>query len=211
MNRINLIGKKFGRLTVIEYAETRNNSAIWKCKCECGNIKNVSRGHLVTGDTKSCGCYNSEVAAARQQKHGHGKLKSVEYMTWSRMIGRCYNEKNLKYSRYGGRGIKVCKRWRHSFVNFLHDMGMRPSAKHSLDRFPNNDGNYKPSNCRWAIPKEQSGNRSTNTWISYGGKKMILQNWARELGIKREKIKYHLSRGKSIKWITDNIPKEIAL
>ena len=96
-------------------------------------------------------------------KHGcaarRDRKPTVEYTAWALMIQRCYNSKRDGYSYYGGRGIAVCARWRDSFESFLADMGPKPPSAHSLDRFPNSDGNYEPDNCRWATKQEQMLNR----------------------------------------------------
>lgn len=104
-----------------------------------------------------------------------------EYGTWVNMKSRCYWVKNKNYLLYGGRGIKVCEKWlgENGFKNFIADMGRKPSPGHSLDRFPNMDGNYEPSNCRWATSDCQQKNRRNNRWINHGGKNMIFADWAR--------------------------------
>lgn len=190
----NLIGERFGRLVVIKQGGRTNQNAIkWVCQCDCGNTKEVSIGHLTNGDTKSCGCLAKEYIGKLALKHGHSKngVVSAEYYAWKGMNNRCYNEKYYLYHRYGGRGIKVCDRWLESFENFYEDMGDRPSNKYSLDRI-NNDGNYEPSNCRWATQKQQSSNKENNKWIEYGNKKMIQSEWARELNIENKKLHYYL-------------------
>jgi hypothetical protein len=110
------------------------------------------------------------------------KKRPLGYVSWNQMKSRCYNKNHPAYHHYGGRGIKVCKRWLDDFNNFLEDMGTRPSSKHSLDRYPNLNGNYEPDNCRWATVKQQMGNRRNCSWISFKGRKMIISDWAAEFG-----------------------------
>lgn len=114
---------------------------------------------------------------------------------WRGMVGRCYNPKIRSYARYGGRGIKVCERWRTSFENFLVDMWPRPSLGHSLDRI-NNDGDYEPSNCRWATRHEQSRNHSRTILLTFNGETKCISDWARELGLPKTTllIRYHQGR-----------------
>lgn len=122
----------------------------------------------------------------------HNKRHTPEYLIWAHMKTRCYNKNYKLYHCYGGRGIIVCDRWLNSFENFISDMGKRPTSKHSLDRFPNQNGIYEPENCRWATPKEQQGNRRNNKWIEHNGKRMIQADWARELNMDVRKLHHHL-------------------
>ncbi len=115
-----------------------------------------------------------------------------EYQIWNAMKQRCANKNNPAYGRYGGRGIKVCDRWIGSFTNFLEDMGERPSKKHSLDRHPNNDGNYEPGNVRWGTDDEQARNKRNNRWFEADGKKMIMQDWAAYFGVNESTLLEHL-------------------
>ncbi len=148
-----LVGRKFGRLTVGSLAERDGpGNASWNCNCDCGNTVTVRSNQLVTGKTASCGCLRDELRIK------HGLCLSRTYNSWCAMIQRCTNPRAPSYPRYGGRGIKICDRWRDSFESFLADMGERP-ARMTLDRYPNNDGNYEPGNCRWATRADQNRNR----------------------------------------------------
>jgi len=158
-----LTGQKYGRLTVISFdGISKNGAARWLCKCKCNKLVSVAASNLRLSRTRSCGCLQRERTRASEYKHGHAATRkgvaSIEYRAWLSMKGRCYNKKVLAYDRYGGRGISVCERWRNSFPNFLADMGPKPSPELSLDRI-DNDGNYEPSNCRWATAKQQNNNQ----------------------------------------------------
>lgn len=154
---IDLRGKQFGRLTVLGMAPRTHGRARWDCICECGTRTVVTGDVLQQGRSMSCGCLRREMNCAKFRVHG--AAGTPEYRAWSGMKARCHNPNNPDYHRYGDRGIRVCDRWIESFERFLADMGPRPSSEHSLDRFPNNDGNYEPDNCRWATAQEQAFNR----------------------------------------------------
>lgn len=162
-----LRGQRFGKLVVLSFAGISRTRSTWLCVCDCGRQKVISAGTLKRGNTRSCGCLRQYGGSESCIKHGHARRHgkgepagsgTVEYLTWRRMKRRCYNEREHNYRHYGGRGISVCDRWRNSFENFLADMGQRPSSRHSLDRI-DVDGNYEPSNCRWATHLEQARNK----------------------------------------------------
>ena len=168
-------GQKFGRLTVIKRvdSDSKGNSR-WLCKCDCGK-KNIVLGYcLKRHDTKSCGCLKIQ--------HGHtkGNKKSKTYIAWISIWQRCTNPNNKDYHNYGGRGIKMCKRW-NKFENFLEDMGEVPCGC-QIDRINNNLG-YSPSNCRWTTAKNNNRNRRNNHLETYNGRTQCLAAWADEYKI----------------------------
>lgn len=158
-----LSGQRFGQLVVLSLSHADKWGRIWNVRCDCGTEKTVRGRALLVGDTISCGCEHRKRASKRVvalfTKHGEAKAQSAEYRIWKGMNKRCYDKNQRIYPYYGGRGIRVCDRWRYSYEKFLADMGRRPSDAHSIDRFPNNNGNYEPSNCRWATRSEQMRNR----------------------------------------------------
>ena len=169
---IDLTGKRFGRLVVIERKEnTKQGRARWLCKCDCGNTTIVSSDSLNSGHTSSCDCLRRErssVALSRlassrtgekNPSYKHGDTGSKLYYVWAEMIQRCSNPSHRRYEDWGGRGIKVCEEWRNdysAFKNWAVSNGYKEGL--SIDRI-NNDGNYEPTNCRWATSKEQNQNK----------------------------------------------------
>ncbi len=153
--RIDMKGRRCGRLLVLSFcAPVGDGRAKWLCLCDCGKQVSVLGKHLRCGNTRSCGCIQREVVAHRSRTHGLSG--SPTYMSWAAMKSRCGNPKQRSYENYGAKGVKVCERWIKSFAAFLADMGERPEGM-TLDRI-NPFGDYKPSNCRWAGPTDQSRN-----------------------------------------------------
>ncbi len=185
MKKIDLVGKVFGRLTVIKQCIGWGKKKIvsWECLCECGKTHSVNGEALRYGLTRSCGCLAIEQLIDRSLTHGatRGYKESREYKSWSHAKSRCYNINDPKYPIYGGRGIRMYEGWVNSPDDFLQYMGKRP-PKHTLDRIDTN-GNYEPSNCRWALPRQQARNTRVNVWITHNGKTMVEADWAKEFGL----------------------------
>lgn len=170
MKLTDLTGRRYGRWTVIGYSHlsaTSIGTHYWRCVCDCGTERAVSlspkRG------SSSCGCGMRDM---RRESAMHGEARrgmhTVEYRTWERMKARCYDSTHPSWHRYGGRGISVCKEWDEGYQVFLAYVGRRPSADHSLDRWPNPNGNYEPGNVRWATRQQQYETR-TSAWPRLDG------------------------------------------
>lgn len=138
---------------------------------------------LLGKNTESCGCLREEMRPNLHLTHGYSDTRL--YGIWNSMIQRCTNPNVKAFKDYGGRGIRVCDKWLNSFEDFLADIGERPSLKHSLDRYPNNDGNYEPGNVRWATTQEQSRNKRDNHWLEYKGEIKIFKDWTIQFGLNR--------------------------
>ncbi|HQV53972.1 MAG TPA: hypothetical protein PLX17_00575 [Chitinophagaceae bacterium] len=191
---INLIGERFGRLLVLSRTDNKGTHAAWICRCDCGEETIVSSASLKTGHTKSCGCLKHNSVKYGTHRHcSNGASKT--YVSYRAMLERCYNKKNASYKNYGGRGIVVCERWlgENGFANFLADMGERTEGK-TLDRFPDKNGIYEASNCRWATDKEQARNRKGNVTIEYNGNKKIMSEWAEFLSVDQRNFFHMLKR-----------------
>lgn len=193
MRLIDRTGTRYGRLLVVARAKNgTGNKSRWVCRCDCDPQTTiiVQGGNLHDGHTTSCGCMKG-IGGDRDM---HGATRTPEHRAWVGMKLRCSNPNTKGYSRYGGRGIQVCDRWRDSFSAFLADMGPRPSPRHSVER-RNNDGNYEPDNCYWATDAEQTRNTRQNRNYTYNGRTMCLTDWARESGRPRSTLMQRLERG----------------
>jgi hypothetical protein len=187
-------GTKFGRLTVVSRASSTGKRTEWNCICECGNQVVVTTDSLRGGKTQSCGCLQKERAS--EAKKTHGMTHSPEYNTWMSIKARCFNTKNQDFKYYGDRGITICDEWKDSFETFYADMGSRPEGC-SIDRI-DVDGNYEPSNCRWATDLEQAHNKRNNVIVTYENETKSVIKWSEELGIKHKVLRHRLDRGWSV-------------
>lgn len=182
MKSKDLIGNRYGRLIVVSKCTyKKNNKSVWKCLCNCGKTTFVVTDKLTTGRTKSCGCLQQECRnkiGERTKTHGLSKTKT--YKTWLGMRERCNNKNHHEYLNYGGRGIKVCKRW-DSYINFLNDMGEKEEGM-SLDRI-NVNGNYEPTNCKWSTWIEQCNNKRNNRHVFINGNRYTWAEAARKLNM----------------------------
>jgi hypothetical protein len=186
------IGKRYGRLVVISFHGMRPNiGSVWNCRCDCGKCVHVPIISLNCGNTKSCGCLRH----ISKIKHGFAKrgMMSPEYRAWAKMKERCQNKRDKSYHNYGGRGIKVCKRWQ-KFLGFLRDMGKKPTLNHSIERVNNSLG-YKPSNCIWATVLEQANNKRNNVWVEKDGIRLTASQWSRKLKLPRRTVSTRLKNG----------------
>lgn len=191
-----LTGEIFGRLTVLEFAYTKNEESYWKCCCSCGAEIIVRSKCLARGETKSCGCLALENLINRSKTHG--LAGTPIHIAWCSMRERCNNPHNKSYARYGGRGIKICERWLNSFENFYEDVSKLPhfgEKGYSLDRI-NNDGDYCPDNVRWATRKEQCRNRRSNVIVEYQGVKMTMIEAAEKSGLDYKLLNNRYRKGK---------------
>lgn len=202
----NLVGMKFGKLTVIEYAgyETKDNDRvyhIWKCKCDCGNTK-ISQGrNLLNGHCKSCGCIPPIPKNIPWTKHH--KSDTRLYNVWKSMKGRCYTKSCSNYHLYGGRGIKVCDEWKKDF-NAFYEWSIANGYKevddrneYTIDRIDPN-GNYEPSNCRWVNMETQSNNRRCSVKYMFDGELLTLREISNKTGIDYNHLRGRIDRGLSI-------------
>lgn len=193
---IDLTGKRFGKLSVIEFDGIKGHSAWWVCNCDCGKIKSVNGSHLRDGRAKSCGCAQREnlIQMTYTPYADIHKQHQRIYMIWRGMFSRCYDRKHKQYSNYGGRGITICKEWHgeEGFVSFLNwslSHGYHDTLE--IDRINNSEG-YSPDNCRWITHKKQQNNRTNNRYITYNGETKTLSEWCEKFGLKYSTLRHRL-------------------
>ena len=194
--KVDLTGQRFGRLVVLMQSfDKPNERPRWLCQCDCGNQKIVAGSSLRGGLTTSCGCKRVERAKALAKAHiTHGQTKTRMYTIWFDMKCRCHKESAPDFSRYGGRGIKVCEEWLNDFQVF-YDWAMANGYRDdlTLDRIDNNKG-YSPDNCRWADAETQNNNTRRNFYITYNGETLSLAQCARKYGIKQNTLHSRLTK-----------------
>ena len=190
-NKINnLTGKKFGKLLVLEqHGRNRNKSVLWLCRCDCGNETVASNGSLIGGTVQSCGCLKQR---QREAVTKHGLHNTKIYKKWQSMKTRCNNPNASNYKDYGGRGITVCDEWLNDFESFYRwaiNNGYKEGL--TLDRI-DVDGDYTPSNCRWATIAEQNNNQRKSRIVTYNGKSQTIGEWAKETGLNYQTIRHRI-------------------
>lgn len=194
---INLVGLRFGNLTVVSRAEKRpNKRTYFNCVCDCGNECVVDAEKLRNGITRSCGCIKGKLISQSKTRHGysHTRLHNI----WVCMKRRCYPS-HPQHNDYYDRGIRVCEEWsgKNGFDTFL-DWALKSGYNEelSIDRIDNNKG-YYPENCRWATPKQQGNNKRNNVVTFYNGKKVTAKELSEILGCSRFTCAYHIKRGRN--------------
>lgn len=207
MKALDLIGQKFGRLTVIERQESRQGRSMWLCQCECGKQKIVSSSHLKSGAVKSCGCLNKEIASKRgelskigERTRKHGDFGTKLYGIWAGMKRRCNNPNTKYYADYGGRGIQVCEEWQNYEPFRAWALSHGYCKGMSIERI-DVDGDYCPENCKWIPLSEQNRNKRLTIYIEYQGKRYTVKEVAKITGLKERTIRARCKRG----WTSEQI------
>ena len=204
--RMELIGQRFGKLTVLKFAYIKSGNSFWICQCDCENTITTQGSSLKSGHTLSCGCYQK--TAASIAKKTHGMTKTRLYRIYRHMKERCYSPSCRYYADYGGRRIHICNEWLDDFMNFYSwAINNGYSENLSIDRIDNNKG-YFPNNCRWVTAQVQCNNRRSNIYLEYLGESKTLADWARMLGIKYSSLVGRWDKGIKAPEIFQNISRE---
>ena len=184
-----LTGRHFGRWTVGAFAgyHSKTTAAMWHCKCECGVTRPIKANQLLTGGSKSCGCFSVDTARALFTKHG-GSYDG-RYEVWANMKQRCLNANHPSFAQYGGRGIRICERWL-AYENFAMDVGERPNGLW-LERI-NNDGDYEPGNVTWTTRQKQQCNRTDTRRVTWQGETLCINEWSRLIGVSPSTLTWRL-------------------
>lgn len=186
--RLDLVGRRYGRWTVLSFSHKKPAGEImWNCRCECGKERPVKAASLESGRSTSCGCFH------REQVSNHGMTGLPTFKSWESMKQRCLNPNATSHDRYGGRGITIHEAWINSFDQFLADMGERPEGT-TLDRI-DPDGNYEPSNCRWAGLKTQQRNRNVTPTLTHDGVTRTFAEWSELTGVSSKILSWRIKNG----------------
>ena len=202
---IDLTGKQFGKLNVVERASDHVTASgrryvRWRCRCECGTETDVMATNLLQGKTVSCGCHSRNQARVLHLTHGESDTRL--YQVWSAIKSRCYNVNSKHYEDYGGRGIRMCDAWRDGYDAFREwalSSGYQelPFSQCTIDRI-DNDGNYEPSNCRWVDGVAQANNRRSNRNFTYNGETHNIKEWSELYSIPYKTLHNRIRSGWSI-------------
>lgn len=190
-NIVRMEGKRFGALTVLRREGRIMRRAGWRCRCDCGKEVVVDGTKLRQGQKKSC-------SIGHYFRQPLSLVSGAERRCWDAMLQRCYNPKTKSFKNYGGRGIRVARQWRNSFQQFLADVGPRPSSKHSLDRYPDNNGDYEPGNVRWATKSEQARNTRVTVRVVVDGVQIPLKDYTEKLGIEHRLVRKRFRAGMAL-------------
>ncbi len=181
-----LIGQRFGLLTVVADASAGHRYQMARCKCDCGKVTVIRKNRLFerTGRQLGCGCLRG-----RHTKHSDSNSKL--YRVWDSMVRRCHNPNHRAFANYGGRGIRVCEEWRdyRNFKAWANTSGYAQGL--TIDRIDNDNG-YAPGNCRWATRKQQQNNRRCCVYVEHDGRRLTLTEWSEVLGVPRQNVRKHL-------------------
>lgn len=213
MKLVNIVGRKFGKLTVVESLGritkpgTKRPAHYVRCRCDCGGIIETHISSVQRGSTTSCGCNKSHYAFGTPSGMSrHGRSRTPEYAAWIAIRRRCCDPTYKSYEDYGGRGVTMYDGWVHDFQAFLDYVGERPSPDHSIDRFPDNNGPYAPGNVRWANRSEQCRNRRSSKLLTMNGVSKTMIEWAEEFGIPYLMMKSRVRNGWSLERIKATPP-----
>lgn len=210
MKHVDISGNKFGRLTAVKVDHSDGHSNFWLCKCDCGNLIVVRLQHLRQGMTKSCGCLQREMRKTRGERskigertRTHGLSSHPLHNVWNGMKSRCYNHNHKYFHRYGGRGISICNEWKDNFLDFYNwcvNHGYKDGM--TVDRI-DNDGDYKPSNCRLVDYVKQANNKSNTIYVIHNGKSYTISDICKITGLKRRTVYERVKKGLSFEEITN--------